>query len=485
MKALTSVPLFFSEDFFSEFVEKMRLAVDAYDKPSPRQSVHMHRLLLYRLMKEGRIKYEDLVEIATVTSRPRVQPLAERVAWDIIRYRNYPEGGARGAPTYSRNIIRQIEGIGDEPREENKPSVRPANRLETRIFDLLSQIGRGLGRGFSGKNTGGKPSKGEPSDVSEAWVDGNLDPAAIGLLPGLGEDKLMKMYLEALESGVGMRSGLREILKKRLMAIGREFEDISCLPRRVLRPFEDGEDPDLIDEERSLEQIFIDLGKTVEDVEYGDFLMMKRIMKPKTVIFLQDVSNSMYKEFYEKTRSIQYTVLALISLIHALPRVKYGLALFESDTHVLKDLAWTEGNGHLVDTLLYLATSPMDEIWKGFWRKRKRGQRFFGGTSPKAGLRWASERLEAVRDRSERFCFIFSDFAFEDPEASDEYQTIQNMARGGVRVFACVSPLAFDERLRGYVGPILTSLRRVGCEVLTTTGPRAYLQELRTVLERR
>jgi len=90
-----------------------------------------------------------------------------------------------------------------------------------------------------------------------------------------------------------------------------------------------------------------------------------------------------------------------------------------------------------------------------------------------------------VWDRSEKICFIFSDFAFGDPEESEEYQAIQAMIERGIRVFACVSPLALDERLRGYVEPILLKLRRMGCEVLTTTEPRDFLQKLRPLLERR
>jgi len=426
--------LSFAEYFFSEFMERMRASGGAGEKPGPRQSINMHRLLLSRFMRRGRITYYDLAEIATVTSKPSSQPLARRIAWDIIRVPEAFEDGVEaptktlhrpydGAPspkraphtqshgkapydrtpyTQSQQTARRKEGEGKKPQEAAEHRSRLSKRFVRRILDFFRQIAQSIedrirgsdkkveGRGLESlapliEETSSEVGSPEGAGEEETGGAEILDTCSIGLLPGPGEDNLLKLY-SMLESDAGMRSRLRKILRRRLMEIGLELESVSCRPGYRLRPFEAGEDPTLIDEERSLEHIFVDLGKRAEEVEYRDFLMKKRTTKPKTVIFLQDISNSMYEE-HEKAKSIQYSVLALIPLMYALRRIRYGLALFESNTHVMKDLFETRDEAQLADTLLYFATSHPDEVRKRFWNGEYNGQMCqlfcWGGNSPK------------------------------------------------------------------------------------------------------
>ncbi len=489
------VPYSFSEDFVLEFTEKMRLITDSYEMPSPRQSIYMHKLLCARFMNKGKLTYEDFIEIATVTSKTKSQQMARKIAWQICRFthklppadqdfmRIIPTGSESGTNTVlagETGLLEKMHMSDQNGKEKNEKTLGEGERgrhsLIQKILDYFKDYILKSGNKIFGYNKNDKFS-----DIFKIeHVNEIFDLDSIGFFPGRGEDNILKFFLEADNE---VQSTLKGPVKSRLKHIGLEFEGIGSKPRYSLKPFEVGDDPGLIDEERSMENIFVDLGKTPEDIEYNDFLIRKKVMRPKTVIFLQDISNSMYIE-YEKTRSISYTMLGLIPLIHALRRLRYGLALFESNTHVIKDLYSTKSEDEIIDTLLFLGTSPADDIWKRLWMRRESGERTWGGTSPNMSFMWANEQFKKCQDRTIKVCFIFSDFALKDTPESEEYQTVKSMLENGVKVFACVPPIAFNEKLSEYVTPIITNFRRMGCEFITINEPREFLQKLGPIFDK-
>jgi len=489
------VPYSFSEDFVLEFAEKMRLITDSYEMPSPRQSIYMHKLLCARFMNKGKLTYEDFIEIATVTSKTKSQQVARKIAWQICRFthklppadqdfmRVIPTGSESGTSVVSGGTtglpekIHMSEQEGEKGNEKTLGSdIRGINSLIQKILDYFKENILKAGNKIFGYD-----KNDDFSDIFEIeHVNEIFDLDSIGFFPGRGEDNILKFFLEADNE---IQSKLKGPVKSRLKHIGLEFESIGRKPRYSLKPFELGDDPGLIDEERSIENIFVDLGKTAEDIEYNDFMIRKKIMRPKTVIFLQDISNSMFIE-YEKIRSIGYTMLSLIPLILAFRGTRYGLALFESNTHVIKDLYSTKSEDDIIDTLLFLGTSPADDIWKRLWMRRESGEKTWGGTSPNMSLMWANEQFKKCQDRTIKVCFIFSDFAFKDNPESEEYQTVKTMLENGVQVFACVPPTVFNEKLNEYITPIISNFRIMGCEFLTVKEPREFLQTLEPVLDK-
>jgi len=492
---LLRVPYSFSEDFVLEFTEKMRLITDAYDMPSPRQSIYMHKLLCARFMNKGHLTYQDFIEIATVTSKTKTQQMARNIAWKICRF-------THELPPANQNFLRMVPIFGDETGgsstsggksglpekiymgeengEEKKDKAfskeeKLRNSFVQRILNTAKKYILRTGNKIFGYN-----KMDEFSDIFEIeQVNEIFDLDSIGFFPGRGGDTILKFFLEADNE---VQSKLKGPIKSRLKIIGLEFQNIGCKPRYTLKPFEIGDDPSFIDEERSIENIFVDLGKTADDIMYNDFLIRKRVMRPKTVIFLQDISNSMYLQ-YNKTRSISYTMLALIPLIHALRKMRYGLAFFESNTHVIKDLFSEKTEDDIIDTLLFLGTSPAEDIWKRLWMRREKGERTWGGTSPNMSLMWANEQFKKIQDRTIKVCFIFSDFAFQDAPDSEEYKTVKSMLEHGVKVFACVPPIGSNEKLEEYVTPIISKFRLMGCEFMTVNKPREFLQRLGPLLD--
>ena len=74
----------YAKHFVLEFIFMMRASDECLDKPSPRQSLFMYRLLLLVHLKKGYLSVQDLVEVAVMTSRVENQNLAEIIAYEII-----------------------------------------------------------------------------------------------------------------------------------------------------------------------------------------------------------------------------------------------------------------------------------------------------------------------------------------------------------------------------------------------------------------
>jgi len=444
-------PFSYAEHFIPEFVARMRASEECVEKPSPRQSLSMYKLLFSTYMKKGSLSFQDFVEIAIVTSRVENQNLAERVAVEILlSYQEEKKVSPKGEPIpfpmlspKSRESMDVVEGKKEEVPE-------PQAKLgEADIFKEFTK----------------QPDLGV----------------------GPGENELLKAYMRIMKKSDDEKTRriLAQILKEMLLRLARRFERREeSLFNPVLRPFEPGEDPDLIDEEGSLENIF-DQGRKIEEIRYQDFLMRKKEKKKKTIIYVQDISNTMFYEL-EGLNSIHYSALSLIPLMWALRRERYGLILFESNSHILKDIYEYKDEMQLIDTLLTLVTSTTTELEKNIGATKS--SQYWGGTVPNTSLKWALEKLDEVRDRSEKICFFFSDFALEEPGAErpeklENYKILGEMIERGIRVVACVSPLAYNELFTVYTEPVLSQVKKLGCYMVETTKPSEFLSKIQALLE--
>jgi len=456
----------FADYFIPEFIKRMRESEECRDKPSPRQAIRMYRMMLPIFMKKGYLTLEDLVEIAVVTSKPDNQDLAKRIAGDIIWSLDELH---RPLPTTqtTEDILRSLIRSKNKGSFIHLVSQNPEESVEAAL-DLYSETGDESGL-----------------DLIEVLL---REPA-----PGVGpgEDKLMRAYLKSMRTDIRKESRRlwKDILKKRLIRLGWEYEHIGKnVTSYNLRPYEPGEDTELIDEEKSLESILIDQGKTVEEIAHRDFLMRKREKRPKTIVYVLDVSNTMYLESLggEALNSIQYSVLCLIPLLYAFRRERYGLTLFESNTHVIKDLYMLKDEDELIEDLLFLATSTCTEAQRRFGGEV--GE--WGGTVPGASIRWMRDQLNSIRDRSEKMCFIFSDFQIEETDKSakqksaENYDILRRMNSEGMRVFACASPLSYDSRFESYTEAPLEKLKEAECEIFSTKDAREFLESVKEAVEK-
>jgi len=443
----------YAEHFIPEFIAKMRASDECIEKPSPRQSLSMYKLLFSTYLKKGYLSFQDFVEIAIVTSRVENQELAERVAVEILlSYQEEKKLSPKGEPIpFPMLSPKSKEPMNIVPGEKEEKEAEPQARHNAEA-DIFTEFTK-------------QPDLGV----------------------GPGENELLKAYMRSMKKSDDERTRriLAQILKEMLLKMARKFErKEESLFNPVLRPFEPGEDPEQIDEEGSLENIF-DQGRKVEEIRYQDFLMRKKEKRKKTIVYIQDISNTMFYEL-EGLNSIQYSILSLIPLMWALRHERYGLVLFESNGHVLKEIFEYKDEMQLIDTLLTLVTSTTTELEKNIGGTKS--SQYWGGTVPNTSLKWGFEKLDEIRDRSEKICFFFSDFALEEPgteqpDKLENYGIMEEMVKRGIHVVACVSPLAYSELFTIYTEPVLSRVKKLGCYMVNTNRPSDFLEEIKVLLE--
>ena len=434
--------------FIPEFVTRMRRSSECVEKPSSRQSITMSKLLLPAYLRKGYLSFEDLVDVAVLTSRVENQPLAERVAQEILL---------------------------ESAEEADKPPCQDGGEEPQLQFEKGAEV----------SSREAEPQEFEPSYESNVDVLRELsNNPDIGVGPG--EDALLESDLGAVQLEVNekTRRRLREIIKEILLRLGREYERRLDNSRVVnVKPYEPFEDPDLIDEDRSLENI-LDQGRRIESIRYDDFLMREMERKKRTIIYVQDISNTMFYSL-RGINSIQFSILCLVPLLYALRRENYGLVLYESNSHVLKSLGDEADYERLMDLLIGLLGSTTTDVERGLMGSS--GGYTWGGTVPNMSLRWAVNQLLEDSSKSDKLCFIFSDFVFDDSNEESgsrgAYDAIEKLVKSGVRVSACVTPLAYSDLFSKHSKPTLAKLRRLGCEIIETSKPLSFLEEVQRFIE--
>jgi hypothetical protein len=447
-------PFQFAHYFIPEFITRMRAQRDVEDKPSPRQGITMGRLILPAFLRKGYLSFSDLLNAAVITSGVNSQKMAEKIAVEIMVNAQY---------------------------EDDKPQLDLSGEDLLGLLTKASQdtvyvtpFGKGLENDFAAAHN-------SDADVFTQYKN----QPDIGVGPG--EDALIKAGVKAMKGTKDeeMRRLLAEILKEKLLSIGREFERREeWAKQRTLTPFQLGEDPDLIDEERSLDNI-LDLGRQIEEIRVDDFLMRQREKQKRHIVFILDISNTMFYDL-EGINSISYSVLSLVPLMWGLRKEKHGLCLYESNSHVIKDfLEEVNLNNILEDlvTMVTMTTTEMERKFSGGFTSMT-----WGGTVPGKSLQWAYDEITDISDRSDRIVFIFSDFVLTQPgEATEQsiqnYHILERMTEMGVRVCACVSPLAYRSIFRPYTKESLENMRRMGIRMIDTYKPIKFLDDVHAFIE--
>ncbi|MFH0850319.1 MAG: hypothetical protein V1924_05205, partial [Candidatus Bathyarchaeota archaeon] len=207
-------PFQFAHYFIPEFLTRMRMHREVEDKPSPRQGITMGRLLLPPFLRKGYLSFNDLLNAAVVTSGVDSQKTAEKIAVEIMVNAQY---------------------------EDDKP------QYDLSGYDLLSLLSKATQDTVYVTPFG----KGQENDFAAAH-NADVDVFTqyknqpdIGVGPG--KDELIKAGVKVMKGSKDeeTRRILAEILKEKLLKIGREFERREeWAKHRTLTPFQAGEDPD-------------------------------------------------------------------------------------------------------------------------------------------------------------------------------------------------------------------------------------------------
>ena len=448
-------PFNYANYFIPEFIHRMRRNREVVEKPSPRQSINMGKILLPSYMRNGCLTLSNLLLAAVITSQVDNQKIAEKVALDILT---------------------NVNEYDEEPQEdlEGDQLLSLLSKKTQEVF--VTPHAKGLEQNIVNDN----PSITGPDQFTKF-----KNKPDIGVGPG--EDMILKFGAKTFkeERDEKMRKLLAHLLKERLMKLGRELERKDDWSRIAsVRPFQTGEDTDSIDEDRSLENI-IDLGRKLEEIRPEDFMMLKRKKKNRSIIYIQDISNTMFYDL-EGINSVNYSILSLIPLMWGLRNDKWGLILYESNSHVIKDLSDEMDLEPVLEQLLDMITMTTTQMEFRF-RGTMDGSTW-GGTVPNKSIQWAYDQLTEASERSDRICFYFSDFVLTDPgkdndENKQNYEVIRRMLDDGIRVFAGISPLANKEIFRPYTASSIDRLRKIGVPMAETYFPSQFLERAQTFLD--
>ena len=446
---LMTYPFRYAHWFIPEFITRMRRHREIEDKPSPRQGINMGKLLLPPYMRQGHLTFNDLINVSIITSSVENQQVAEKVAAEIL-----------------------VNVDPDEPLPEPSPDGEDFLSLLQKATDdeiEVTPYAKGL------ENELGMAANETAPDQFSNYEN----KPDIGVGPG--EDELIKTGIKYIKDirKKETRKVLMELLKDKLLKLGREFERKEDFNKsRNLMPFQPGEDTDLIDEERSLDNI-LDLGRSIDDIRWDDFLMRKRQKQKRHIVFILDISNTMFYDL-EGINSISYSIMSLVPLLWGLRREKFSLCLYESNTHIVKDFYEEVNVIPILEDLvsmMFLTTTEMEKRYShGFTSMT------WGGTLPGKSLEWAYDEITDISDRGDRMVFIFSDFVLTQPgeeteESKANYKILQRMTDMGARVCACVSPLAHKSIFKPYTQRSLDEMKQLGITLIDTYKPSTFLEE--------
>ena len=410
----------------------------------------MGKLLLPPFMRKGHLTFNDLVNVAVITSSVENQEIAEKMAAEILVNVD-PDEPLPDPSLDGEDFMSLLQKAVDDQIE-----VTPyAKGLENELGMAANETAPDQFTSFENKPD-------------------------IGVGPG--EDEIIKTGIKYIKDirKKEAREVLMELLKEKLLKLGREFERKEDFNKsRNLIPYQPGEDTDLIDEERSLDNI-LDLGRAIDEIRWDDFLMRQRQKQKRHIVFILDISNTMFYDL-EGINSISYSIMSMVPLLWGLRREKFGLCFYESNTHIVKDFYDEVNVNPILEDLvsmMFLTTTEMEKRYS-----QGRTSMTWGGTLPGKSLEWGYDQITEISERGDRMVFIFSDFVLTQPgeetdQDSENYRILQRMTDMGVRVCACVSPLAHKSIFRPYTKRSIEEMKKLGITMINTYKPSTFLEDI-------
>jgi len=272
---------------------------------------------------------------------------------------------------------------------------------------------------------------------------------------GGGENMLYQWF----EHSSTMPKWLRDIVKKHAKRIMIDLakkkaasligsSEAGPLPEGSTRPYFLGDDPDTIDLDETIDNI-LDQGKQIEDVVIDDFIVRKTVTGRRCVIFLVDISGSMSGPPLASASIV--TAMLLITFA----RDELGVALFESDTHVLCDIEKHVEIDEVVDEILDLTAR--------------------GGTQMSAALQWAKKQFDLARSEDKMFIMVTDAYLGDFGNCKEHLREIADLG--------ATSTLIVPHTLLG-VGNIQSILQEANAELVPVKNWKDFPEVVSEILSR-
>ena len=228
------------------------------------------------------------------------------------------------------------------------------------------------------------------------------------LSAGSGENLLKQWFMHRKELPENAKQKVKELAKKVLIELGIYYSRARLgssttgpIPINMVRPYSIGDDFENIDLEETINNI-LEKGKKLDHITYDDFFVFETAKGLRTVCFELDISGSMTGE------KLAYMSICVTMLCYGMRKDELGIAFFESDTHVLKDLNQKIDLEKLADDLLSVSAR--------------------GGTKMQSALEWANKQFKDHSYSREKLNVLFTDAEiFDLQDAIKEFRVMRSL----------------------------------------------------------
>ncbi len=229
----------------------------------------------------------------------------------------------------------QLRQLGDLAAQKENQSALGAVAHED-LHAALGTAGSGTRQGYGRSYGGSQGQTGKPVDKDRA------DMAFGGLLGGPATNIIRIWYTYRDQLPGDLKKRLLEISKRLLIDLGmryaRQTMGSSMLggiqESTTVRPFRIGDDIDLINLEETVDALLSQGRTSFKVIETSDFLVTETYQGHRAFYWALDKSGSM-----DSPKKLGMLAISVMAGLYGIKKDDFGVVLFDSVTHVVKDMA--------------------------------------------------------------------------------------------------------------------------------------------------
>jgi Mg-chelatase subunit ChlD len=334
-----------------------------------------HFLPLLDAFLERKVLPDDVEAVVAAARKLGIDPqeVYDRVGDALRQLEFLIRGDGRDAERYQR-LSERAKGIPEELMSELCAIASRNHNLEAIASLLAINLGSAC-----------------------AHLSEDIVPEAMGYRGiGSGPNLLKQWFGHRHSIHDPLRSQIKSMVKDALIELAFDWMGKAggsgkqgLVPQSATRPFRVGDELDSVDIENSLDALVMS-GRRLEEATPEDLYVAETARGRAALCMLIDISGSMSGE------DLAICSVAVVMLLGKLAPQEVSLAVFESNTHVMKSFDEDADLDELADKVLELQAT--------------------GGTQVGAALTWAREQLVGMGEADQHILFVLSDFAFFEKE---------------------------------------------------------------------